>query len=596
MSVVEESIGFRGPDALPGRARPAAAAAAAVGRRPVASDEGAELMTGKRKINPAGSTNSYRGDVLRVLGALKVATADQIQRIGAPHLTFRHADKPTPSKRKQARTASHTAALSDMRRHGLVENGGSTETGDTLRNLTPKGLHAASYELRRPVTEMGSTARGAGSSGAAHPMAVNETVIALLRPKPDMARLAKDSAEVRAAAQAAADSPDGIGTIASYWTEVPLPATGTWSAPGRGGAQADIVLTAPQDGVPLLFIEVDNCHETAEELAAKLEKYARFFRRKVKDTDGIERPMWRTHWTVPLGRYGDEPHPPVLLVFNRIGERNPDRTVPRLQELTRHLWQGERQRGGHHLYDRRVPVVAVGLNQLRQHGPAGPVFLRFGRDHMEPLLDAIGNPRLEAAAAREEEEARVRQAQYQAQVRRAVQEQAAKKAAEAARETAQREARRPACASCGTRFTDERWEAAEKTDWGVAVDTHPQLCDGCKHQAVAAIQEADCPEPLPDWAKQTDFLRYPRRPRCTECKAAFTNERWKAVERIGWGVLLPEPRPTLCGACDQREREGIEQSQIELGWTGRPQEQKQEQQGQAVPERKAGGWFSRFRR
>lgn len=294
-----------GPDALPGRARPAAAAAAAVGRWPVASNEGAELMAGKRKNNPAGSTNNYRGDVLRVLGALKVATTDQIQRIGAPHLTFRHADKPTPSKQKQARTASHTAALSDMRKHGLSENGGSTETGDALRNLTPKGLEAASYELRRPVTEMGSTARGAGSSGASHPMAVNETVIAMLRPKPDMARLAVDPPHVQAAAQAAVAGPDGIGTIASFWTEVPLPATGTWNVPGKGGAQADLVLTAPQDGVPLLFIEVDNCHETAEELAAKLEKYARFFRRKVKDTDGKERPMWRTRWTAPEGRYGE---------------------------------------------------------------------------------------------------------------------------------------------------------------------------------------------------------------------------------------------------------------------------------------------------
>ncbi|MGI5359452.1 replication-relaxation family protein [Streptomyces sp. CA-252508] len=312
-------------------------------------------MAGKRKTNPAGSTNSYRGDVLRVLGALKVATADQIQRIGAPHLTFRHADKETPSKRKQARTASHTAALSDMRGHGLSENGGSTETGDALRNLTPKGLLAASYELNRPVTEMGSTARGAGSSGASHPMAVNETVIAMLRPKPNMARLAVDSPHVQAAAQAAVDSPDGIGTIASYWTEVSLPATGTWNAPGKGGAQADIVLTAPQDGVPLLFIEVDNCHETAEELADKLEKYARFFRRKVKDTDGKERPMWRTRWTAPDNRSGDRTHPPVLLVFNRIGERNPLHTIPRLPELTRHLWQGERQRGGHHLYDGRSP-------------------------------------------------------------------------------------------------------------------------------------------------------------------------------------------------------------------------------------------------
>ncbi|WP_405996718.1 replication-relaxation family protein [Streptomyces sp. NBC_00829] len=440
-------------------------------------------MAGKRKTNPAGSTNSFRGDVLRVLGALKVATADQIQRIGAPHLSFRHADKETPSKQKQARTASHTGAFSDMRKHGLSENGGSTETGDSLRNLTLKGLEAASYELRRPVTEMGSTARGAGSSGASHPMAVNETVIAMLRPKPNMAKLADDLAEVRAAAQAAVDAPAGIGTIASYWTEIPLPATGTWNAPGKGGAQADMVLTAPQDQVPLLFIEVDNCHETAEELADKLEKYARFFRREMKDTDGKERPMWRTRWTAPATWSGDATHPPVLLVFNRVGERNPNCTVPRLMELTRHLWEGERQRGGHHVYDGRIPVIATGLQNLREHGPAGPAFLRFGRDGMQPLLEAIGNPRREAADARAREEARVRQEEYKAQVRRAAEEQAAKKAAE-------REARRPVCTGCGAKFTDERWEAAQATDWGTPKDSHPQLCDDCKHRAEAAARQA----------------------------------------------------------------------------------------------------------
>ncbi|MDN3258796.1 hypothetical protein QWJ26_03060 [Streptomyces sp. CSDS2] len=177
-------------------------------------------MAGKRETNPAGSTNTFRDGVLRVLGALKVATADQIQRIGAPHLSYRHTAKPTPSKRKQARTASHTAALSDTRGHGLVENGGSTQAGDRLRNLTPKGLQAASYELQRPVSEMSSTARGAGSSGVSHPMAVNETVIAMLRPKPDLAKLAQEPADV----QAAVDAPPGIGTIASYWTEVPLQA------------------------------------------------------------------------------------------------------------------------------------------------------------------------------------------------------------------------------------------------------------------------------------------------------------------------------------------------------------------------------------
>ncbi|MFG2220424.1 replication-relaxation family protein [Streptomyces sp. NPDC048685] len=543
-------------------------------------------MAGKRKNNPAGSTNSYRGDVLRVLGALKVATTDQIQRIGAPHLTFRHADKETPSKQKQARTASHTGALSDMRKHGLSENGGSTETGDSLRSLTLKGLEAASYELRCPVAEMGSTARGAGSSGASHPMAVNETVIAMLRPKPNMAKLADDPAEVRAAAQAAVDASAGIGTIASYWTEVPLPATGTWNAPGKGGAQADLVLTAPQDRVPLLFIEVDNCHETAEELADKLEKYARFFRRKMKDTDGKERPMWRTRWTAPAGRIADVPHPPVLLVFNHIGERNPKRTIPRLQELTRHLWQGERQHGGHHLYDGKIPIVAVGLSNLRKHGPAGAVFARFGRDHPQPLLEAIGNPRREAADAREQDEARARQMEYKAQVQRAAQEQAAKKATE-------REARRPVCTGCGAKFTDARWEVAQETDWGTPKDSHPHLCDACKQRAVAAgggqaAGKQEHQEPVRGGAEQQNFQREARRPVCTDCGATFTDERWKAIERVGWGAS-PEPRPSLCGDCDRRFVTDVQQA-----W---PDEHRHQEQGQALPEQKAGGtWLSRFRR
>ncbi|MGW3461539.1 hypothetical protein ACWDE9_18955 [Streptomyces olivaceoviridis] len=228
--------------------------------------------------------------------------------------------------------------------------------------------------------------------------------------------------------------------------------------------------------MPLLFIEVDNCHETAEELADKLEKHVRFFLRKVKDTDGRERPMWRTRWPAPATWSGDATFPPVLLVFNRIGERNPDRTVPRLMELTRHLWQGDRQKGGHHHYDGRIPIIATGLNPLREHGPAGAVFLRFGRDHKQHLWEAIGNPRREAADARAREEARIRQEEYQAQVRRAAQEQAARKAAV-------REARRPICADCGAKFTDERWEAAQATDWGRPRDTHPHLCDDCKQKA-----------------------------------------------------------------------------------------------------------------
>ncbi|MFJ1958473.1 hypothetical protein ACIOGT_36410 [Streptomyces microflavus] len=201
-----------------------------------------------------------------------------------------------------------------------------------------------------------------------------------------------------------------------------------------------------------------------------------------------------------------------------------------------------------------MPIVAVGLKNLREHGLTGPVFFRFGRDRPQPVLDAIGNPRLAAVHARDVEEAKVHQASYQAQLRKAAQEHAAKRAVEMVREAAQREASRPVCAGCGCRFTDERWEAAEETDWGVPADTHPQLCESCKHEAVAAhAAQQEQPESLPDWAQQKRFLRFTSCPSCTECKAAFTDERWMAVERTGWDPFLrnatrrcarPAPRST----------------------------------------------------
>ncbi|WP_422132181.1 replication-relaxation family protein [Streptomyces misionensis] len=441
-------------------------------------------MAGKREEHPAGSSNGHRGDVLRVLGVLKVATADQIQRIAAPHLTYRHTDKETPSKQKQARTASHTGALSDLRKHGLSENGGATSGSETLRNLTAKGLEAASWELGRPLWEMGGTARGAGSSGASHPMAVNETVIALLRPKPNLARLKNEPAEALAAARAVAESPGGLGTIASYATEVPLPPTGTWTAPGKGGAIPDIALTAPGSGVPLLFVEVDNCHEGAPELAGKVDKYNRFFERKVKDTDGREKPMWRTRW--PVRWDSDDPHPPLLFVFNPIGDRNPDRTIPRLAELTYPYWRGfPASDGGYHTYERQIPIVATTLDLLREHGPAGRIFWRFGRgtwsrESYQPLLDAIGNPRQVAAEAEREARWEAQQQAYKAEQRR-----------RAAQEAAEREARRPDCAACGAKFTDERWKAVEPDHWDAPRDTHPQLCDACKEQAIETQRQAE---------------------------------------------------------------------------------------------------------
>ncbi|MFE9796754.1 hypothetical protein ACFYRL_34055 [Streptomyces goshikiensis] len=43
-------------------------------------------------------------------------------------------------------------------------------------------------------------------------------------------------------------------------------------------------------------------------------------------------------------------------------------------------------------YDRKIPIIATGLRNLREYGPGGPVFRPFGRTHMRPLRDAIGTP------------------------------------------------------------------------------------------------------------------------------------------------------------------------------------------------------------
>ncbi len=210
------------------------------------------------------------------------------------------------------------------------------------------------------------------------------------------------------------------------------------------------------------------------------------------------------------------------------------------------------------------------------------MFARFGRSGPQTLLEAIGNPRREAADAREQEEDKARAAAYQAELRRAAQEQAAKQAAE-------REARRPVCTGCGAKFTDARWQAVQPKDWGAAKDSHPQLCDGCKHQAVAAAQERQ--KPVRGEAAPDDFWEEPQRPVCTECGAAFTDERWKATaRRIGWAS--PAKRPSLCRDCDQRF-----EADLDRAWgVSHRQEERDQGQDQAVPEQKTTGWLSRLRR
>ncbi|MEU1010996.1 hypothetical protein [Streptomyces sp. NPDC005890] len=232
--------------------------------------------------------------------------------------------------------------------------------------------------------------------------------------------------------------------------------------------------------MPLLFVEIDNCFEPAQVLAAKIDKYMRFCQRKLKDVDGKERPMWRTRWWVPDGRHGDQPHPPLLLVFNRVGPRNPNTVIAQPAELTERHWKGTAYEGGFHMYDGKLPIVVTGMKHLKEHGPAGAVLRRFGRPHNQTLPEAIGNPRREAHDARKQAEYATREWEYKEQLRRVAQERAA-----------EQEARRPMCVGCGTRFTGERWKAIEPAGWDDPRETHPHLCDDCEQRAITAERQAE---------------------------------------------------------------------------------------------------------
>ncbi|MER6365770.1 hypothetical protein [Kitasatospora sp. NPDC001527] len=81
---------------------------------------------------------------------------------------------------------------------------------------------------------MGSTARGAGRSGAQHAMAVNETIAAFV---------------LGGSAPGAAG---GVGTVRSWSTETEFLLPG-----GKRKVRPDGVWQAPEIGVPVLMVEVD---------------------------------------------------------------------------------------------------------------------------------------------------------------------------------------------------------------------------------------------------------------------------------------------------------------------------------------------------
>ncbi|MFB7763303.1 replication-relaxation family protein [Streptomyces xiamenensis] len=339
------------------------------------------------KLNPAGSTAAGREDVLAALGVWKVATAHQLWQL----------TRPGSRDNKGVRNA-----LSDLQRHGLVVSDGNTrprghkpprrghaavpapaappgtrggsqpatggsvgapgggnreEKARKLWRLTPAGIQAAA-QLLPPERTMGGTARGAGRHGSGHAMAVNETIVAFIQPRPDdvdqddepldqdvdppldqgLVHPLDQGADQGVHETGAQVRPAGTGSIASWTTEVTLPVTGSVSAPVKGSPRPDAVLVAPEADPPLPFpcVEVDTGSETIAVVAAKFERYRRFFRRTVNEAPpGHRRPRHVPFWRTLYGDSGGEGHPPIAVVFTGAGPRSLANRQQQLGELTR---------------------------------------------------------------------------------------------------------------------------------------------------------------------------------------------------------------------------------------------------------------------
>ncbi|MFD9598405.1 replication-relaxation family protein [Kitasatospora sp. NPDC059973] len=336
------------------------------------------------RLWPNGSTARLREDVLGALGVLKVATADQLQRLLRPG------------------AGSNTVirqGLRDLALHNLVASDGNTKTGHkTWRLEGTAGLEAAGQVLGLFRSEMGSTARGAGRTGAQHAMAVNETIAAFVL------------------GGTAEDAPGGVGRLADWATEVEYVLPG-----GRRKVRPDAVWQAPEIGVPVLMVEVDRSTLSTERLAGKFTAYRELFRTKVKSNDPAladEEPADRmVHWWLRDWPGHTRPgYPPVALVVTDASPLALANRQEKVSALARDAWGGgwwtrrddNADGDGWREYDDAVPVIATTLELLAEHGPLGPVWWRYGRnDARYSLLDALESPDTREAyderqAAREE--------------------------------------------------------------------------------------------------------------------------------------------------------------------------------------------------
>ncbi|KMS78054.1 hypothetical protein ACH49_18000 [Streptomyces leeuwenhoekii] len=324
--------------------------------------------------------------------------------------------------------------------------------GEAKKLLEPKGIRVSALREKKydPVT-----GKLLGASYDDHAAAVTSTAAELHRA--------------------------GIGHRLGFQTEV-----GHRLADGYV-QRADLVVRAPQAGVPVMLLEIDRRSEDAHDLVQKLRRYWEWGRLLPKDAakhtvDLVRsRPgaiedvdhelrLWRRVYP-PTGREGLVP---LAFVFADTTEAKVDNTVAVLEEAGRRYWAPRRYDSLYPKavtardYRQAVPVVVTTLEQLQEHGAGAEVWRRLGRTGEQTLTAALDNPDGHAL--------------YRAQEARAEAEDERRRAAE-------REARRPVCTRCGRKFTDERWEEITVHRTAVrAGDT--SVCGPCRADDVARQEAA----------------------------------------------------------------------------------------------------------
>ncbi|WP_244312118.1 replication-relaxation family protein [Streptomyces griseofuscus] len=414
------------------------------------------------------STEPRRRELLQALGIFQRATPDQLWKLTRP------------GNRHDRLTRDN---LLDLEDHQLVRIESTGEGQRQVWVLTKRG-HGEAKQLLEPK-------------------GIRVSVLRKQEYDPDTGELLGTGYDDHAAAvtsTAAELHRAGIGHRLGFQTEI-------GHRLGSGFVQrADLVVRAPEAGVPVLLVEVDRRTEDAHELVAKLRRYWEWGRLLPKDADKSKvdlvrsRPdaiehvdhdkrLWRRFYP-PTGREGLVP---VAFVFADTTAAKVANAVKVLEGAGRRYWAPRRYDSLYEKavtaldYRQAVPVVITTLEKLQEHGADAAVWRRLGRDGEQTLTAALDNPDGHAL--------------YRAQEARAEAEDERRRAAE-------REARRPVCSRCGRKFSDERWE--EITVHRTAVRAgHKSVCGPCRADDVARqeaaadaarLEAAEPPEPqdVPD--------------------------------------------------------------------------------------------------